>query len=108
MTRSFVNGLANFIVEGNLVSFTLTDQRHDAQGKPIGPQQPVTDIVMKLSDFNQMVGYLGEAAKEIERQKGRQVMPAATSNTAAKQQPRPATKPGPENRPPLGMKLKPK
>jgi hypothetical protein len=108
MTRSFVNGLANFIVEGNLVSFTLTDQRQDGQGKPIGPPQPVSDVVMKLGDFQQMADYLGQAAGEIKRkQGGRPVMPKPSSRPA---QPPVQPKRGPQadDRPPLGMKIKPK
>ncbi len=111
MTRSFVNGLANFIVEGNLVSFTLTDQRHDGQGKPLAPPQPVTDVVMKLSDFQQMAEYLGQAAGEIKRKQGggqgRPVMPKPSSKTAA-QPTQGQRRPVKEDRPPLGMKLKPK
>jgi len=49
MSRTFVNGLANFIVEGNLVSFTLTDQRTDGGGKPLGPAQPVSDVAVSYT-----------------------------------------------------------
>ena len=116
MSRNFVNGLANFIVEGNLVSFTLTDQRMDGQGKPLGPAQTVSDVVMRLSDFQQMAGYLGDAAKQIERKTGgggggARVMPKQQAAVMPKQAPvMPKPSSGGQKsggRPPLGAKLKP-
>ncbi len=108
MSRTFVNGLANFIVEGNLVSFTLTDQRTDGGGKPLGPAQPVSDVVMRLSDFTQMAQYLAEAGKEISRKQGGQapVMPRPSAKAPAAQPPR-AKPVAPNSRPPIGTKLTP-
>jgi len=100
MSRNFVNGLANFVVEGNLVSFTLTDQRGGGTGKPAGSPQPVSDVVMRLNDFTQMVRFLNDAAKEIEKKTGQK--PATPASA-----PRPAAQPT-DNRPPLGAKLSPK
>lgn len=104
MSRNFVNGLANFVVEGNLVSFTLTDQRTDGRGNAAGPPQPVSDVMMRLTDFTQMVGFLNDAAREIEKKTGgkpaKQAAPAAAQSA-------PAAKPA-QDQPPLGAKLTPK
>ena len=110
MSRQFANGLANFIVEGNLVSFTFTDQRSDGQGKPLGQPSPVADIVMREGDFAQMVSYLSQALQHMQQRKGgaKPQRPQPQGGGLPLARPGPSAKLSqPADRPPLGPKITP-
>ncbi|MEM0945547.1 MAG: hypothetical protein AAGI70_16555 [Pseudomonadota bacterium] len=98
MPRIFVNSMANFVVQGGMVSFTLQDQpMAGPQGTP--EAEPVANIIMTEQEFAQMLRVFDQHKAAFEQQFGRplgQVGPAAMPGK------RPA---GPSGG---GMKIRPK
>lgn len=75
MPRLFVNSMANFMIQGGMVSFTLQDQAVATQGgapKPLPPED-VANLVMREADFAQFVGFLNQHIEAFEKQTGRKL-----------------------------------
>lgn len=73
MPRLFVNSMANFMIQGGMVSFTLQDQAVATQGgqpKPLPPED-VTSVVMREQDFAQLVAFFNQHIAAYESQTGR-------------------------------------
>ena len=62
MPRHFVNGLANFSIEGGMVSFTLQDQALRNEGGQMRPGQPepVGHFIMREEDFGKLLTVLNQ------------------------------------------------
>ncbi len=81
MPRLFVNSMANFMIQGGMVSFTLQDQAMSTSGgqpKPLPPED-VANIVMREADFAKLVGFFNQHLAAYESQTGRSLgEPGAT------------------------------
>lgn len=110
MPRIFVNSMANFVIRGGIVSFTLQDQamRTD-QGQAFAAEpETVADIVMRESDFGQLVQHLNQYIDAFEKQAGR---PLAGSKPAAEAQASQPAQPAPQAATPAdagGIKIRPR
>lgn len=72
MPRVFVNGLANFSIQGGMVSFTLQDQALRSQGGvDAAAPEDVIDLVMREQDFAQFLQILTTYTQQFEQQMGR-------------------------------------
>lgn len=116
MPRFFVNGMANFVINGGMVYFTLQDQALRTEGNQLRPAPPedVVDIAMREQDFAQLMAILNQNIAGYEAQSGRKlagggtpVMPpqAGAAQKGPMSQPAPA-KPGVSRS--GGMKIRPK
>ena len=85
MPRIFVNSLSNFVIRGGVVSFTLQDQAmRTEQGKAFAAEpEDVADIVMRESDFGQLVQYLNQYIEAFEQQNGRALAGSKKAEEAA-------------------------
>lgn len=87
MPRVFVNSMANFIIQGGMVSFTLQDQKmRTDNGKPVAaPPEDIADVVMREAEFAQLLGFLNQHATAFEQQAGRKLgaAPGAAAGEAA-------------------------
>lgn len=103
MPRLFVNSMANFMIQGGIVSFTLQDHAAKMQGgQPVqSPPEDVVDLVMREQDFANLVQFLNQHLAAYQQQTGRPIgaAPAAPQPDA---QPKPAAQPG------GGIKIRPK
>ena len=99
MPRLFVNSMANFMIQGGIVSFTLQDQATRTQGgQPVqAPPEDVIDVVMREQDFANWVQFLNQHLAAYQQQTGRPV-----GATAGAEQSKPAPQPG------GGFKIRPK
>ena len=75
MPRLFVNSLANFMIQGGMVGFTLRDQPMRTQGNElvVGEAEDIADVVMREQDFAKFLAVLNEHAQAFEQQVGRPV-----------------------------------
>jgi len=75
MPRIFVNAMANFIIHGGMVSFTLQDQAMKTDGGQPRPAEPedVIDVVMTEAQFAQLVGFFNNHIQGFEQQTGRKL-----------------------------------
>jgi len=75
MPRVFVNSIANFIIQGGMVSFTLQDQKMRTEnGKPVAaPPEDIADVVMREAEFAQLLCFLNQHATAFEQQAGRKL-----------------------------------
>jgi len=107
MPRAFVNSLANFMIQGGIVSFTLQDQAvRTSQGQTTqAPPEDIAHVVMREGDFAQLVQLFNQHVQAFEKQMGRPLgaQPDAQAGGAAGAQRAPAA--GPKA---AGMKIKPK
>ncbi|MEL6479670.1 MAG: hypothetical protein AAFR17_20265 [Pseudomonadota bacterium] len=101
MPRIFVNALANFAVQGGMVSFTLQDRRGPTGQGQVPPPEDVADITMTEAEFVQMLTVFEQNRQGFEQQMGRP-LGAAQPGMAPK-----APGPAPTNRA-GGMKIRPK
>ncbi len=75
MPRLFVNSMANFVIHGGVVSFTLQDQAmrsEDGQPRP-APPETVADIVMREQDFATLVSFFNQHIAAFEAHAGRKL-----------------------------------
>jgi hypothetical protein len=75
MARHFVNSMANFVIHGGMVSFTLQDQAmrsEDGQPRPAEPET-VADIVMREQDFATLVQFFNQHVAAFESHTGRKL-----------------------------------
>ena len=105
MARVYVNAMANFVIHGGMVSFTLQDQpMRTEDGQPrSGAPEPVADIVMREQDFATLVAFLNQHVAAFEAQAGRK-LGALPGQGAAEPQRRPMG-PGAGSG---GMKIRPR
>jgi len=103
MPRIFVNSMANFMIQGGVVSFTLQDQAMStAQGQPQPlPPEEVANVVMREQDFAQLVQVLNQHIAAFEQQTGRALGAMPQAGGEGTQRPASAPKAA-------GMKIKPK
>lgn len=75
MPRLFVNALANFMIQGGIVGFTLRDQPMRTRGNElvVGDPEDVADVVMREQDFAKFLQVLNQHAQAFEEQAGRPV-----------------------------------
>ncbi|GMG81330.1 hypothetical protein LNKW23_05430 [Paralimibaculum aggregatum] len=99
MPRYYVNSMANFMIQGGMVSFTLQDQAVATQGgqaRPLPPED-VASVVMREADFAQLVGFFNQHMAAYESQTGRRLGASAEAPPAPSappaSQPRPAREP---------------
>lgn len=100
MPRIFVNGLANFAIQGGLVSFTFQDQAPKARP---GAPEDVVSVVMREAEFAQMVQVFNQHLAGYQAQAGR----AAPAAAAPQRAPDPAPRPAPAQGAPLKIRPKP-
>lgn len=75
MPRYFVNSMANFVIHGGMVSFTLQDQAMRTEGgqpKP-APPEDIADVVMREAEFAQLVAFFNQHIAAFEEQTGRKL-----------------------------------
>jgi len=104
MPRVFVNSMANFVIHGGMVSFTLQDQAMTTDGGQPRPAEPeeVVNVAMTEQDFANLLAFFNTHAEAFEQQTGRKLgAPAQAPQADAPR--RPATAP-----PTQGMKIRPK
>ena len=79
MPRVFVNSLADFVIQGGMVTFSLQDQAMRTEGNRLVPRPPeeVARVVMREGDFAALVRYLNDRVAEYEKQTGRPLGAAA-------------------------------
>lgn len=89
MPRLFVNSMANFMVQGGIVSFTLQDQSTKTQGgQPVqAPPEDVVDLVMREQDFASLVQFMNQHLAAYQQQTGRQLGAAPAPSPAAPARP---------------------
>ncbi len=90
MPRLFVNSMANFMIQGGMVSFTLQDQAVSTQGgqpKPLPPED-VVNVVMREQDFSQLVAFFNQHMAAYEAQTGRPVGAGGAPGNDAAQGPK--------------------
>lgn len=80
MPRKFVNSMANFMIHGGMVSFTLQDQamRTDGGQARQAPPEDVADVVMREADFAQLIAFFNQHIQAYEQQAGRPLGQAPT------------------------------
>ncbi|MEM7056904.1 MAG: hypothetical protein AAF557_04900 [Pseudomonadota bacterium] len=83
MPRLFVNSMANFMIQGGMVGFTLRDQPMRTKGNDlvVGDAEDVADVVMREQDFAKFLEVLNTHAKAFEDQVGRPVGGRSTATT---------------------------
>lgn len=83
MPRLFVNSMANFMIQGGMVGFTLRDQPMRTRGSELvpGDAQDVADLIMREQDFAKFLEVLNTHAKSFEEQVGRPIGGRATATT---------------------------
>lgn len=108
MPRLFVNSMANFMIQGGIVSFTLQDQATRAQGgQPVQvPPEDVVDVVMREQDFANSVQLLNQYMTQFQQQTGKPLGAHAAASKAGAPQSSP--KPGPAGQQGGGIKIRPK
>jgi len=108
MPRIFVNSMANFVINGGMVYFTLQDQAMRTEGNKLVPAQPedVADVVMREQDFAQLMGFLNQNIAGYEKQTGRKLAGGASAPPQGQALASgPGGKPGDKSG---GMKIRPK
>ena len=87
MPRIFVNSMANFMIQGGMVGFTLCDRPMRTQGNEVvvGETEEVADVIMREQDFAKFLEVLNSQANDFAEQVGRPVggRPTATTGTSA-------------------------
>lgn len=75
MPRTFVNSMANFVIHGGTVSFTLQDQATRTEGgmPKQAPPDDVADVVMREQDFAQLLAFFNQHVAAFEEQTGRKL-----------------------------------
>ena len=75
MPRVYANALADFVIQGGMVSFTLADHALKTEGANLVPKPPedVAKIVMREADFAQLVTFLNQRVDEFESTTGRKL-----------------------------------
>lgn len=75
MPRLYVNSMANFVIQGGMVSFTLQDQALRTEGgQPRqAPPEDVVDLVMREQDFVQLLTFLNQHLAAYQQQTGKQI-----------------------------------
>jgi len=103
MPRVYVNSMANFIIQGGMVSFSLQDQAMSTAGGQPEPQAPeaVAHVVMREQDFAQLVTVLNQHVAAFESQVGRPL--GAQPQAGGEGQRKPGQGPAA-----AGMKIRPK
>lgn len=104
MPRTFVNAIANFSIQGGMVSFTLQDQAlRTVQGEPkLAPPEDVLDVVMREQDFLAMLGTFQNSVEQYRAHLARQQQGAFDAGRHAQQGPR-LGNPPPQGVPSQGM-----
>ena len=104
MPRLFVNSMSNFMVQGNIVSFTLQDQAMKTQGGRPTKAEPedIVDVVMREQDFAQLLQFFNQHFAAYQQQSNKQDDDAARRAPAAAKPAAPLAKPG------GGFKIRPK
>jgi hypothetical protein len=104
MPRFFVNSMANFMIHGGMVSFTLQDQAMRTEdGTPReAPPETVADVVMREQDFANLLAFLNKHAAAFEEQTGRKL---GAPPQGGGEQP---AKPKAAGQPAGGMKIRPR
>lgn len=99
MPRLFVNSMANFVIQGGVVSFTLQDQamRSEAGQPRPAPPEDVIDLVMREQDFVQLLTFLNQHLAAYQQQTGKQFGEAGLTTGGSRRAPQgqesPAAKP---------------
>ena len=91
MPRYFVNSMANFVIHGGVVSFTLQDQamrNEDGQPRPAAPET-VADVVMREQDFATLIAFFNQHVAAFEEHTG-----CKLGETGSAEAPRPQRKTG--------------
>lgn len=103
MPRLFVNSMANFMIQGGMVSFTLQDQAMKIQrGQPKQAEpEDIVDVVMREQDFTELLQFFNQHIAAYRQQSGKQAGGAAPAPAAAKPAAPPAQTGG-------GFKIRPK
>jgi len=88
MPRLFVNSMANFMIQGGMVGFTLRDQPMRTRGSELVPGDPldVADLIMREQDFAKFLEVLNTHARSFEEQTGRPIGGRATATTGMTEQ----------------------
>ena len=75
MPRFFVNSMANFMIQGGMVGFTLQDLPMRTKGGQLvtGEPEDVADVVMREQDFAKFLEVLNQHCKDFENHVGRPV-----------------------------------
>ena len=102
MPRTYVNSMANFIIHGGMVSFTLQDQATRIDGGQPRQAEPetVADIVMREQDFAQLVAFFNQHVSAFEEQTGRKLGAAPEGQGEGSREGKPASG--------TGMKIRPR
>ncbi len=112
MPRLFVNSMANFMIQGGVVSFTLQDQAMKTQGGPPRQAEPedIIDVVMREQDFVQLLEFFQRHLAAYQQQSGKPAGATARPGAEPGARPAPATaKPAaPLAQPGGGFKIRPK
>ena len=84
MPRLFVNSMANFMIQGGVVSFTLQDQAMRTDGGQPRQAEPedVANIVMREQDFAQLVQFFNQHLAAYQKQTGKQLGAPLTGGEA--------------------------
>jgi hypothetical protein len=71
--------MANFMIQGGVVSFTLQDQAMKTQGGPPRQAEPedIIDVVMREQDFVQLLEFFNQHLAAYQQQSGKRVGGAA-------------------------------
>lgn len=80
MPRVFVNSLADFVIQGGMVTFSLQDQAMRTEGDRLVPRPPeeVARVVMREGDFAALVRFMNDRVADYEKQTGRRLGSAGT------------------------------
>lgn len=72
MPRVFVNGFANFMIKGGMVSFSLQDQQMRDPSEPSKTEsETIADVIMTERDFAHLLTVMEQYKDAFEKQFGR-------------------------------------
>lgn len=75
MPRIFVNAMSDFVIQGGMVSFTMSDHSLKTEGQNLVPNPPeeIARIIMREADFGLLMEFLNQRVDEFETQTGRKL-----------------------------------